>query len=264
MTAKVRVVRYAYHCIFINIDYTPGLAHATNTCSCGAFFAGPAINSFLVSRALNTQYDLVPYTACLTSDTVFDMCMAYGDVCKRTLDHFNAVGSQRSITTCSPYNNYSSWDIRCSYGHFDASQSVYKALFSAIIQPRAVSLLVSYNATATSLLFDSTTPVTWDVCWSYYNICQFYMNKIGCPAADKTVDACGGVDGGYIHGKPEIFIGRCQCAAVAVPSAFIVDLIASQLVRRTVYESYANIPSAYDPYELSVLTDPAAQLLTAK
>ena len=264
MTAKVRVVSYEYHCIVTNIDFTLGLAHAANTCRCGSLSASPAISTFLVSRALNTQYDLVPYTAYLTSDTVLDMCFAYSDVCKRALDHFNAVGSQRSVTTCSPHNNYSSWDIHCSFGRFDVSQSAYKALFNSIIRPRTVSLLVSYNATATSLLFDATIHVTWDVCSSFYNICQFYLNKIGCPAADKTVDACGSVDGGYIQGKPGSFIGLCQCATMAVPPAFIVDLIASQLVRQSVYESYANIPSAYDPYELSVLTDPAAQLLTAK
>ena len=240
-----------------------GVSHIANKCTCGSLAAGATLFTTIVGNALSRRYDLVSYTTFLTSQSV-DLCLAFNDVCSKTLSHLlvpsanrQNIGCSRSIFNSSSglsssSSNYSSWQGICRAGRVDASAVVAGNLYNAIVGP-VLSSLVTPQTAQTTLMFDA--------CSSYQAICGYFLDRIACPINLQIIGSCGNVTAGNPFGQPQSYVGQCQCGpAMTFMSTQVLNSLVTGVTAAQVATDYLVIPSN-DPFILTVSSNPFRQLL---
>jgi hypothetical protein len=154
----------------------------------------------------------------------------------------------------------------------DFSVRIAKNIFDALLKPNYQLLLVQPNQSDTS---------HWDLCGSYFNICSFFLEKIGCEPELRYSTPCGvfssnssssqwssyhPISGEYLypHGRIQNVTAYCRCGEMNVLDTRSFELVITGLLSQTVNEEYTYIPSSVAPYNLAISSDPFKQLIQAR
>ena len=204
--------------------------------------------------------------AVIRSPARIDMCAAYVDVCGSLLSSIGCPPSLRIVSGCSPFGPSGPVSFRgkCVCGlesgsGFDASGRVTELLIDAqTLSSVRMSLVALWPSspdggpwtvsdaaqrTATSITGYADPTAVIDLCGSYENICDGFLEQIGCPADERKVMGCAAAG-------LSMFRGECTCSGFTVSSSRVTELILDQLLQRRYdllpYAPYVTVPTPLD------------------
>lgn len=216
-------------------------------CSCGDMdYSSTHIAELIIDTSLYLRYDLIPYIG-YPSLIHINYCVAYNKVCRNLMDHIQCPNSNRNVHGCEDIDNpYSTWIGECSCGDdFDAGNNrVAEDILDSLVKPYWWNLMVrSYD----------TDLVKFDACGSYQNLCEHFLDSIGCREKDRDVVGC--------RGSVAYFVGKCVCGRMDISSNRIKELIYNGAVVQEISE-ILYIPSPVPPYTLVAQSNPYKPLET--
>jgi fluoride ion exporter CrcB/FEX len=223
----------------VNSCNRQGLFRGEWTCTCGGFDTpGDRIQELITDAYLAARYDLTPYNGYTTMDSI-DFPAAYESVCSNMLDHADCPEGERSIVSTLVPGDYSTWAGTCECGDkYDVNTvRVSEDIYDAVMRPWALSLLVRPNPAVH----------VWDMCSSYLNLCNYWLDKIQCPTGLRDVNACSSADPS-IDGTIMAYEGRCVCGSFEDLTDRPLEWVIDSLVAETMWREFWYIQQPHAVY----------------
>ena len=157
--------------------------------------------------------------------------------------------------------DYTTWSGECGCRHdgrvFNASSTVVRSIFDAMVLPTLPSLVLRRNSS------DASSP--FDLCRSAYEVCEYALGRIGCPLSlIVNVPCAGAVYGSNMYGSIEhtrhSVDVRCSCGQLRYLDTRSHELLINAIVAQTVSSSYLYLPPSKAAYTLVVQSNPFRQL----
>ncbi|RYH20030.1 hypothetical protein EON65_24855 [archaeon] len=245
----------------INACDRQGILSTQSLCTCGSnHVPGGRIQDLVVDYLLFRRYDLLPYNGYVTMYTV-DFCSAYESVCHALLDHMQCPPGRSQVQSCTVAGDYATWIGECSCGNFDTTKRVAVDLFDSMIRPNQQSLIIVTNTSTGTNFSANSSASTFDLCWSYSNVCTLFLNMIGCEAILRNVSTCGGVTASYPYGQVQFYNGICACGSLDLLADRVAGTVEDALSFELINNEYVYIAPPQAPYTLLVRSNPFNQLL---
>jgi hypothetical protein len=244
-------------------------------CTCGGHdAANERVRELIVDAALFRRYDMLPISGYATLDSV-DWSKTFEKTCDLMLEHIQCPIEYRCNRGNVESGNYSTWEGSClcsnrncyreadddffagttpeltHYFPVDFSTRIAEDAFDAILKPSVVPLLVRPNK----------SQAVWDMCSSYLNLCQFFLDKIDCPVEIRRIQTCGGATPDYPNGVIQNMTEpMCECASMNALNErgfeTVIDAVTFQLLN----EKYLYLPPPNAAFTLLVRSSPFKQL----
>jgi hypothetical protein len=233
----------------INACDRKGLSNIRASCSCGSNAVGGYIKSLLTQTLLTRRYDIQAINGYISLlSTGIDFFPIYEQLCDNALEHMQCpVALQTNVVAY----NFANWTATCLCGHYDLTTTIAETIFDAVMQPNIQSRVTQPNISLPQ----------WDVCSSYYGICDLFLNVIRCPHQSKSIQTCGNVSSNFPYGEVQEFNGSCVCGTMDRLSNHVRDVIVDTLVAEKINAEYLYIPSPQPAYTLSASSNPFKPLL---
>ena len=117
-----------------------------------------------------------------------DLCSTSKTMCHTLLTYMGCPDEYYVNIACDDMNDYNTYEGLCQCGAFD-SDRVSLLIVDALVKNNVTQSMVAvWPNDADSV--DSPTEV-FDVCLTFENICEHYMNMIACPNHLRTISGCG-------------------------------------------------------------------------
>jgi hypothetical protein len=236
-----------------------GLDEAVSRCTCGDVEMGDTVQNIIINALLHQRGNMFPYMGFLTQGSI-NFCVGFEDLCDIALDNVQCEIGKRHKVGCSQYGNYpvgnySTYVGQCICGReedgFNLAEGVSTSLYKQLMVPYVHE----------SIHITTYAGGRWDVCYSYIEMCEAFLNKISCPANMRVVKSCGGRTDAYPYGALQSFDEkRCSCGRLHMSNQ-TNDMILDKLVAERYYSKYVVVPPSQAPYSLLVESDPFRQLL---
>jgi fluoride ion exporter CrcB/FEX len=230
-----------------------GVYSAQNLCTCGGNdVSGDRISELLADAVLFRRFDLMPYNGYITLlPKTVDYCSAFVNTCNSMLDHIQCPLAIRVSRACSVDKDYRTWDALCSCEQYDSTQRIAEDVFDSIMKPNMQPLVTQPNPSL----------AIWEPCSSYYNICQKFLDFIGCAASLRVVKTCGNPTSEFPYGQLQYYNGVCSCGTMQMLYDRVRESIIDSVTAEFLNTNYLYIPPAQAPYTLTVSSNPYKQLL---
>lgn len=169
-------------------------------------------------------FDIYAYRVVPTDEVMPDslnFCHSYSDLCTKLLERINCNPYDSVLISCE--DDLSSFQSRCECGSLDLSPKISKILIDSQSKHNITHTLVPVWPTHSSD-YDHPTEVI-DICLSYENACQHFLDRISCPRNLQHLNGC---DRKSILS----YQGICECGDLKLSSTRIADLILSSSLNR--------------------------------
>eukprot|EP01031_Cornospumella_fuschlensis_P034335 gene34335-41562_t len=238
-----------------------GILNAHPICSCGGNdMPGDRLQELVVDQLLFRRYDLLPYNGYVTMATV-DFCSAYESACHDVLDHIQCPPGHGIVKSCAEAGDYSTWIGECSCGNFDTTKRIAEDLFDSMVRANQQPLIFVTNTSSGASFTENTSATTFDMCWSYSNICNLFLDMIGCEGGMRNVSTCDGVTASHPYGQVQLFHGNCSCGSLDLLVDRAAETVEDTLSFELINSKYIYIAPPQAPYTLLVSSNPFSQLL---
>jgi hypothetical protein len=282
-----------------------GLASFKGTCACGGFTRpGLYVGELIVDHLVTRGYEALALYVGPNTPLPIDYCAKFEAACAALLSSVacpvgvgaassaSAVGSggsssgsgalARANIACSAGRNVTSFVGSCGcFGTWSAGFRVGEVVLDAAAKPpfalpagRGSSLLVVpvRGTPAQSSASPSLTGIV-DMCASFCAVCSDALDKVGCPASARIINACGASNscngtsvpyteslrGSVLAGRPDQWVGACACGALDVGNR-VAEWLWEATVQ-TELQAYAYVPPPVDPFKLITNSNPFRPLL---
>ena len=188
-------------------------------------------------------YSTVPLNA--VSMPAVDLCYATSDLCNNFLTMSNCSQEFFTNIACTDMSNYDTFIGTCSCRNFHSNRHS-KLLVDSQIKSNFSSSVVSVWPTCKHTISRPTEVI--DVCLTFENLCDLYLNRISCPRDLRSSNGCS--RRGILHGE-----FTCECGDNKVAGSQTLSVIATSLLNRrsdlTPYTGYVtndgfNFSAAYE------------------
>ena len=262
-----------------------GILFAKSICECGYYTVpSKSIQQQVIFYGLNQRYDLLPYSNYITNNGKINYCIAFLDICKVVLQQISCPIQNWQITEeCELNKNmYTSLKGRCYCGDkFDLSDSIHDSISKVILNANSdilMSLMTTNKSSTTSVvssitdmnyLYETNNSSRWNFCRSFYQICQYYQQKIGCPHKYRIINICGkmflnntsnfvteyGLLSNITNKSPNI----CSCG-LQDSTQTISTRIYDALLSEKISQEFLIKPATMGPYTRAISSNPFNQL----
>jgi fluoride ion exporter CrcB/FEX len=182
-----------------------------------------------------------------------DFCKSYHDLCTDLLAHLECPDEYSTAISCTDGDDMDSFDGQCVCGTLDASLRMAELLIDAQSK---------YNVTQSFVAvwpyeyddYDHPTE-SWDLCISFENLCQHFLDRIDCPSDQQVSNGC---DRGSILD----YKGECECGEMKYSSTRVAELlIDTALFRRYDMLPYGGYPALEPINYCAAYEDVCGQLM---
>ena len=154
-----------------------------------------------------------------------DFCGAYAAVCAAALSRLGCPPGAAVVRACGDgAPSLAAFAGACACGAFDASAHAAEALVDSQVAGNISASLVAVWPSALADAASDPASVV-DACLSFDNACDHLLNRLGCPPALRSLNACNRA------GLPG-YAGECGCGGMRAGSARVGELLVDHLVRR--------------------------------
>jgi len=147
---------------------------------------------------------------------VINLCNASYVLCDDLLNSLQC--TQKVIDFCDNYiiSNYDTYQPTCTCGDFNTERITELIIDSQVKNNITNNLIPIWTLNQTESI---------DICLSYLNICDHYLNRIGCPYQLRKISACN-------NKGIEFYQNECVCGSSDTASDRIHELIIDTLLYR--------------------------------
>ena len=147
-----------------------------------------------------------------------DLCTHAADLCENFLLLGGCSADLMHNLACVDMADVSTHRGTCSCRNFDSTRFSSLIIDSQVRGNISASVVNIWPASAREV--DAPTEV-FDVCLTYERVCEHMLDRIGCPAQDRSVDACD--RRGIFHGKSPT--SHCQLVSQLVSQSVVLLLL---------------------------------------
>lgn len=257
-----------------------GILYFVGTCMCGNWGGGDIslrIFELITDVSVWRRYDLQAFAGYPTLEHVqYDE--VYEDVCLKMLDQIQCPRHMRTIRGNEITNDYTTWIGQCIcnidggitqysgdgetpliIGHaYDMSFRIAEDIYDNLVRPNAYQLMHRPNI---------SEPI-YEMCRSTYNLCAFFLQKIGCPKHLRINQPCiidNTALAEFPYGRLELtasYSGQqnCSCGAFKTVTDRAPEIIQDSLLFKNVNTKFLYIPPPQAAYTLVMQSNPFKQL----
>jgi fluoride ion exporter CrcB/FEX len=130
-------------------------------------------------------YQTVPQRAVMPPPV--DLCEGTLVLCQNFLDKVGCSLNLQVNVACDDMSDYATFQGLCSCGNFDTSR-LNELMVDSQVKANVTNSMVSVWPQHPWEISEPTE--VFDMCLTYANSCEHYMNRIGCPVHLRTIAAC--------------------------------------------------------------------------
>jgi len=232
-------------------------------CKCGKVDASDRISELLVDGLLFRMADMLPYRMYPQDRyTGLNLCQAYYNACNMMLEKVQCPMQHRRVFSCpnptSSIPAYANFSMTCKCkGHSNrGGWDTSKRIAQDIIDAQMNQEWMAYQITP-----DRTKPGHFDVCTTYQNGCDRFLDQISCPASLRySPGACSGNSSMYGIGSIQYWVetsaaSNCACGNVTFMSSWLREHMIDAMMMRT-YKNHQYLAPPVAPFTLTAMFDP--------
>lgn len=145
-----------------------------------------------------------------------NVCSAFEQLCDQFLISVDCPASQKVVFGCQDFSNYETYEGRCSCGGF-----VTNRLSELLVEAQSKAYITQSIVQMWPTKFDEIDDATqvFDYCQSFDNVCNLFLDNIGCPVHQRFCSAC------HIEGLLQTSHTACECGSFFSSSNSIAELL---------------------------------------
>lgn len=135
-------------------------------------------------------YNIYAFTTVPTSSVMpstIDLCSVSEELCDELLDSLDCPMNKRINIGCKKTGDYNTYEGLCECGNFNGDR-ITELIIDSQTKFNITSSLVNVWPNDSNEILEPTE--VFDLCLSYENACDHYLNRIGCPYELRIITSC--------------------------------------------------------------------------